>query len=1032
MFLSDISIKRPVMISMFLIVFVLFGGLAYFGMNLETTPSIDLPFVTVQTIYPGASPEDLELLISKKIEDEVASISQIDYIQSYSMESVSYVMIAFDLDKDVYLALQEVKDKVDGITNDLPTDADPPIVRRFDPTASSVVDIILSGPLSATDLYQLADKNLSPRFSQVDGVANVSITGGQEREIRVELDSRTVKQQNISMAQMAQILAVQNMDMPGGNFQRRDQDYTVRLEGEYNDIQSIRDLEIPTAHGTKRLGDLANIKDSGEDVRERTTYFNAKENKQDDNVILMSLMKTSDGNAVNIYKDVEKVLPQIEKTLPSGCQLDVATENASFTEATVTDTLTNIGLGIILTSLILLFFLHDYKSTIIVAVSMPVSLISAFLLMQQSGYTLNIMSLMGMSTAVGILVTNSVVVLENIFRHKNMGNTNKESAAIGTSEIAMAVLASAGTNLVVFLPLATMSSIVGRFFVQFSMTVVFATIFSIIVSFTLTPMMASLILPEHDRKKHPIGEKLEKMFTGWENGYQRILKSLLTNKLRGALILVSAFVLLIFSLMVAGTLGFEFSPTMDEGFISIKTELPNGYTLDETAKVMNKIESRVKSYDEVTHFWTQLGRQGETDIGTNLANLQIKLEDKKDRNRSTDEIVQALIYDLSDIPNVQIGVSSISSMGGGGSDIEFTLEGLNMDTLQVYAKQLEKSMKNISGLINLNSSAGSGKPEVTLSPNRSKMADVGISVYDLAMAIRSGVDGLVSTQYKEQGEEYDIRLTLSDRDVDSPEDIGAIPVVGPSGTYRIEQLVDIKIAEGFSTILHKDRSKAISFTCDVGEGFVMGNIMNEIDNLVDEMNLPSGYSTNYGGMSEEMQSATVAIARAFIIAMILTYMLLAAILESLSQPLLILGTIPLALIGVFFGLAATGLSMNIISMLAIVMLVGIVVNNAILLLDYTNQLVRQKGYTVHDALIEACPTKLKPIIMSSLAIILGMLPMALGLGSSGSEMRQPMGVVSIGGLIASTILSLIVIPVLLNVVTKKQSAKKKQVEVLES
>lgn len=1032
MFLSDISIKRPVMISMFIIVFVLFGALAYFGMNLETTPSIDLPFVTVQTIYPGASPEDLEILISKKIEDEVASISQIDYIQSYSMESVSYVMIAFELDKDVYLALQEVKDKVDGIVNEMPVDADPPIVRRYDPTASSVVEVILSGPLSATELYQLADQTLTPRFSQVDGVANVSITGGREREIHIELDSRIVKQQNISMAQLAQILAIQNMDMPGGNFQQRDQDYTVRLEGEFNDVNAIRDLEIPTAHGSKRLGDLANIQDTGEDVRERTTYFNVKENKQDDNVILMSLMKTSDGNAVNIYKAIEKSLPEIEKTLPAGCELNIATENASFTEATVADTLTNIGLGIILTSLILLFFLHDYKSTIIVAVSMPVSLISAFLLMKQSGYTLNIMSLMGMSTAVGILVTNSVVVLENIFRHKNMGNSNKESAAIGTSEITMAVLASAGTNLVVFLPLATMSSIVGRFFVQFSMTVVFATIFSILVSFTLTPMMASLILPEHDRKKHPIGEKLEKMFSAWECAYQRILKSLLTNKLRGGLVLLISIVLLVISLVVAGTLGFEFTPTMDEGLISIKTELPNGYTLQETAKVMQEIENRVKSYDEVSHLWTQLGRQSETDIGTNLANLQVKLLDKKDRKRSTADIVQAMIYDFANIPNVRIAVSSIASMGSGRSDVEFTLQGLNLDSLQVYAGELEKAIKNIPGVINLNTSAGSGKPEVTLSPNRSKMADAGITVYDLAMAIRSSVAGLAATQYKEAGEEYDILVTLSDSDVDSPEDIGAIPVVGPMGTYRIEQLADIKITEGFSTILHKDRSKAISFTCDVGTGYVMGDIMNEIDKLVAAMNLPSGYSANYGGMSEEMQSAVKSIGQAFLIALILTYMLLAAILESLTQPLLILGTIPLALIGVFFGLAATGLSMNIVSMLAIVMLVGIVVNNAILLLDYTNQLVRQKGYSVHDALIEACPTKLKPIIMSSLAIILGMLPMALGLGSSGAEMRQPMGIVSIGGLIASTLLSLIVIPVLYNVVTKKQLARKKQAKNSES
>lgn len=1027
MFLSDISIKRPILISMVLIVFVMFGALSYSDMNLELTPEINMPMITIQTIYGGASPVELETQVSKKIEDAIASISGINYIQSYSMESVSFVLITFDLDKDVYEALQEVKDKVDGIVNNLPEDAELPLVQKFDPTNMPVVDIVLSGELPMTELYDLADKKIKVRFSQLEGVANVNLTGGQEREIRVELDNKTVLQHSIPLTQLTQILTAQNMDMPGGNIERFSQEYSIRLNGQFPDIETIREIEIPTANGPKQLGDLATITDGSEDVRERITFFNKKENVSEDNVIQLSLMKTSDGNAVEIYREVQSVLPEIIETLPEGCSLAIVDESSTFVEAAVEDTLSNILLGIILTSLVLLFFLHDYKSTIIVALSMPMSIFSTFLFMKISGFTLNVMSLMGLSTAVGILVTNSVVVLENIFRHKSLGEGKVSSASKGTAEIAVAVLASTLTNLVVFLPLGTMSSLAGRMFSQFSLTVVYATIFSLIMSFTLTPMLASLILPEHDRKKRPIGRRLEQIFSSWERGYKKLLNALLTNKFRGGLVILGSVLLLVLMVMLAGNVGFEFIPPLDEGKIGISVDLPTGYKLDETAQVMRKIETRVLKHEEVSHLWTQLGRQTDMDRGTNLAMMKVKLVPKDEREASTALIVNELIHELSDIPNAQIRVNSIFSVTSGRSDVEFNVVGQDLEKLDVYQKEILRKMKEVPGLINAKSSASSGKPEIKINPYRHKLYEAGLTIADVAMALRSSVAGVVTTSYKDRGEEYDIRVMMNDQSVDSPEKLGNIPIVGHSGTYRLEQLAEIQFDESYSQIVHLDRYVTIKFGCDVGEGYVMGDLMKEITRIVDEMDLPAGYELRWGQIAEEMENTTKDIVEAFIIALVLTYMLLAATLESLTQPLLILGTVPLAMVGVFGGLLATGLSMNIISMLAIVMLLGIVVNNAILLLDYTNILVRQRGMKVHDALLEACPTKLKPILMSSIAIILGMLPMAMGLGSSGAEMRQPMGVVSIGGLLVSTVLSLIVIPVLYNVVARN-GEKKKAVE----
>jgi HAE1 family hydrophobic/amphiphilic exporter-1 len=1007
------------MMTMVLIVFVLFGGLAFFGMNLELTPEVALPVITVQTVYPGSGPQEIESQISKKIEDAVSPVSEIDNMQSYSMESVSYVILQFAMSKDVNLAVQEVKDKVDAIINDLPDGVDRPIVQRFDPTAIPVVELILSGNVEATVLYDIADKQLSDRLSQVRGVANVEVTGGQEREIRIEVDNQTVQQHALSLQKLAGILSAQNMDMPGGNVQRSSQEFSIRLKGQFPSIESIRDTQIPTANGLMRLGDIATVADLGEDVRERTSFSDVRKGDGDDDVILLRVMKATDGNAVSIYEEIESRMEELQSSLPEGCEIHVVDQSATFTKSSVEDTFTNILLGIILTSLILLFFLHDYKSTIIVALSMPMSIISTFMFMEFFGFTLNIMSLMGLSTAVGILVTNSVVVLENIFRHKQLGHNKRESASKGTSEIALAVIASTLTNIMVFLPLATMSSIAGRFFQQFSLTVVFATIFSLIMSFTLTPMLASLILPEHDRKKHPLGERLERVFHSWELGYQRFLRTLLANKARGWMAVITAIILFVGTMMFAGNIGFEFMGTMDEGRIAVRVELPTGYDLNSTAEALSKIETRLHTYPEVSHTWTTFGTMGSTDVGSNLALMKVKLVDLDQRNRSTQKMIAALIEDCSDIPNASIRISMGSSLEFGEGDIQFNLIGHDLQKLEAIKAQLLPRFQEIPGIRNLNTSSRSGKPEITLTPKRERLARAGLMVSDLAMALRGSIDGLVGTAYKDHGEEYAIRVVASDESVDTPEEIGQIPVVSASGTYMLEQLADIEFTDGYSRILRKNRSRSILFTADVAEGYVMGDLTSEVNRILEEAELPSGYEIRWAGMAQEMSKTTADIIQAFIIALLLTYMLLAAMLESLTQPLMILGTVPFAMIGVVLALLSTNVSMNIISMLSIVMLIGIVVNNGILLLDYTNILVRDRGKNIHDALLEACPTKLKPIIMSTLAIILGMLPMAIGLGASGAELRQPMGVVSIGGLLVSTVMSLVLIPVLYNLSSRK-------------
>jgi len=1008
MFLSKLSIERPVMVTMGLLVFVVFGLLAYIGMPLNLMPDVKLPYVVVQTVYPGAGPNEVESQITERVEEAVATVSQIDYIQSYSMESVSIVMIAFEMGKDVDIANQEVKDKVDGIIRNFPDNTEAPVVQKIDITAFPIMDLVLSGNMDGRELYELADTKLKERLAQIEGVAQVSLTGGAKRQIDVRLSDKVVFENKISLAQLSGILAAQNMDMPAGNFKRGTQEYSVRLKGEFGHVQDIMDADIPTAFGVKKLSQLATVTDGSEEVRSKAIYYNVPKQMQDDNIIKLSITNASDGNVVSIAEDVTKMLPKLNKDLPKGTSLEVIRDESTFIKNTVSGTMNNVLMGIILTGLILLLFLHDLRSTLIVALSMPYSIISTFMLMQIAGFTMNMMTMMGLSTSVGILVSNSVVILENIFRHKDMGNTRKEAADKGTAEITVAVLASTMTNIVVFLPIALMGSMIGQFFKEFALTVTFATVFSLIASFTLTPMLASKIIPQqkHDSRW---GLKFDSWFNRFERFYARFLGFVLKSKKRSVTILGLTLLALFVSAGLASFLGMELFPAMDQGNVTINVEMPQGSNLEQTAKTLIDIQNRVGKHKEVLHIATSLGSQGYIDSGTNLASADVKLVDRKDRKYSSLEIADQLTKELASVPNALIKVSGAASMGGGSAPVEFYLQGQDNERLEQLKKEVTAKIKDIPGLINLDTSTRSGRPELTLYPKRDKLASVGATVYDLAIAMRSSVEGLVTTQYREYGNQYDIKISLDDEAVNSPDKIMNLSVVIYGQSFLVSQLADVRFTPGVNKITHRDRYKTIVFTGDLASGYQLGQIKSEIDKRIASFKMPSGYQVIWGGDAEMMLDTFSEMLRTFILAVLLTYMLLAAILESFAQPLLIMATVPLALIGVILALLLTGLALNIISMMSIIMLVGIVVNNAILILDYVN-IKRREGYSVHDALQEAGEMKLKPIVMSTIAIIVGMLPMALGTGGTGKEIYQPMGIVSIGGLIVSTFLTLIIIP----------------------
>ncbi|OGU60742.1 MAG: acriflavin resistance protein, partial [Ignavibacteria bacterium RBG_13_36_8] len=718
MFLAKVSIKRPVMATMGIMVFLIFGILAFISLNLDLMPDVKIPYVTVQTVYPGAGPKEIETLISKRIEDAVSTVSQIERVESYSLDGVSIVIIEFKSSKDVDVANQEVKDKVDQIINVLPTDAMKPIVQKVDFRAFAIVDVVLSGDLDPRQLYEIADKTLKDRFSQISGVANVNITGGQEREVRVVLDNRLVYENMISLPQLMQTLALNNMDIPGGYFKIGDQEYTVRLKGQFDNVETMKELQVPTAFGPKKLSQFADVQDAGKDIRQRSVYYDLKNDFRNENVVRLGIVKSPEGNVVDVADAIKQALPEIRSTLPEGVNIEIINDRSEFVRSTVEDTMSNIILGVLFTSLVLLIFLANIRSTFIVALTMPISIISTFLLLQVAGLTLNMMTLMGLSVSVGVLVANSVVVLENIFRHKHLGLNNKDASYVGTTEVMVAVLASTLTNLVVFLPIAAMTSIVGQFLRELALAASFATIFSLIYSFTLTPMLSSLILPKAEFTSK-LGQKINEFYKTWDEYYRRQLIGVLKSKKRSLILIVGSFVLFILSAIYYGPkLGFEFMPQFDDGKVKIEVELPEGYNLNETASVLKSIEDKVKGHEEVEYLLTDLGKKSNLDIGTNMARMDVQLIDVFERNISLREIIAVFVKELSDVPNAKIVVDYASTMGAGGAPIQLFLLGQDLDKLEELKVSAMNELQGVPGLINLDQSSRSGKPEITVFPKR--------------------------------------------------------------------------------------------------------------------------------------------------------------------------------------------------------------------------------------------------------------------------------------------------------------------------
>ncbi|MDP8922381.1 MAG: efflux RND transporter permease subunit [Chloroflexota bacterium] len=1002
---------------------VVLGLVSFFRLNAELFPNINVPVVTVVTTYPGASPDDVDRLVTQPIQDAVAGLANIDVLQASSTEGRSQVTITFTDAADVDTAAIDVQRRIGAVANQLPTDADEPSVLKLDPSQQPVLFLTFSGNLSLDQLYRYADERIKPRLESQAGVASVTINGGLEREIQVQVDPARLRAYGLTIDQVSQALARENQGVPTGSIDRGRERQTIRVYGLFQSIDDLRELLIPTTNGsTVRLADVANVVDTYRRATSRT-FLNGRE------AVSLTVTKQSGSNEIATVDAVRAKLERINAELPSGTQIAVISDNSVQTRNSLAGVERSLVEAVVLTGLVLLVFLHTLRSTIIILFAIPTSLITTFLVMTFLGFTLNIMSMIALVLVIGVLVDDSIVVLENIFRHLELGETPWEAALNGRSEIGLAAIAITLVDVVVFTPVAFMSGTVGSFFRQFGLVIASATLLSLFVSFTLTPMLASRWLkPGHQgtgggwwNPWRLFVRVFEWSFGRLQAVYGAALGWVLRHRWLPPLLGVVSLGLAV-AMVPAGLVKFEFIPQTDNGVFTVNVEMPPGSSLEATEGVLRGIEQRLATIPEIQYYLSTsgvggTGGPGVSGGGARFGRIQVVLVDRHHRHRSVNEIVDAVTALTSNIPLATIRAQVASGGGGGGQPIQVLIAGDDQRTLQQIAGTVEQALRGIAGARDVANSVAAANPETRIIPDRQRMADAGVTAQQIAQVLRTAIDGSVATKLRAEGaEEVDVRLVATDLARSDVAALGSIPLTATRGgqatTVNLGQVTRIDQVGGPTSVDRRNRQRLVTVNAGLAGGAVLNDVTQPLQGAIRQLEadgtIPAGYTVQLGGQSEQQAKAFRSLMLALGLSILLEYMLLAALYESMILPFATMFALPLAVVGAFAGLAISGNTLNLLSMIGVVVLMGLVGKNGILLVDYTNTL-RQRGVARRRALREAGETRLRPIVMTTAALVVGMLPLALGL-EEGSELYRGMSAVIIGGMLSSTVLSLLVVP----------------------
>jgi HAE1 family hydrophobic/amphiphilic exporter-1 len=1018
MWLADTSVKRPVFATMVIMALVVLGIVSYPSIGVDLLPKVDFPIVTITTTLKGASSDVMDVDVTDLIEGSVNTINGVKSINSISAEGVSRVTIEFVLERNIDLAVQDVREKVSAIRNKLPADIDEPKIAKVDPDATPILYLNLSGNKTVRELSTYADEVLKEQFQRIDGVGDVGFSGSRLRQVRIWLDSAKMQAYQVAPSDIIRSLQRENIELPGGRIETATKEYTVRIKGEFAKIPDFNDLIISYYKGAPvRIRDIGKAEDGMEEKRTVARYNGVP-------AVGMSIQKQSGTNTVEVANRVKAEIIKINKNLPPGMKINIAMDQSRFIIRSIDEVQFHLIIGSIFAILAVFIFLKNMRTTLISAVALPVSVISTFALINAFGFTFNNMTMLALSLSVGLLIDDAIIVIENIYRHIEEGMAPREAATFATSEIGLAVMATTFAIVGIFLPVAFMKGIIGRFFIQFALTVIFAVLVSLLVSFTLTPMMASIFLKPHNvpgpnpsgsgKRGNFIthwsfwkksGDFLEHYYRKLESFYRVVLEFSLGHRKSMLLGALAAFVL---SLVLVSFMGKEFIPSEDQGNFLIRLEAPVDYSVDAVEAYFKKAEDLVKDIKEINSIYFYQGYGGYP----NRAVMITGLTPKANRNKSQEDIKKEVRLKLKKIPGLKVSAEDISTVGGGQRQvpIQYSIRGMDLNASQGYAKQIAGEFSKLPGIVDVDTSQEIGTPEYKVYIDRDRAADLGVDVASVAEAINLLVSGeLDIARYKDEarGKRYDIRVRLNPQDRESISGLQRIYVRARDGKLvELSNVVKIQEGSGPSVINRVDRQRAVTIFASL-EGKPLGQAKEELDDIAGRI-LPSDYLPKYQGMADTMKESFGFLLFALMLGIIMAYMILASQFESFIHPVTVLLSMPLSFIGAFGALFITGKTINIFSLIGMILLMGLVKKNAILLVDYTN-VSRERGMSRREAILHAGPIRMRPILMTTFAMIFGMLPVAIGVGE-GAETRAPMGIAVIGGLLTSLILTLVVVP----------------------
>lgn len=1013
MFISNIAIRRPMLTSMIILAMIVFGWVSLHRLALELFPKVDFPVITIKTLLPGADPETIETRVSDVLEQSVNTVSSIKRLNSTSMEGLSVVVVEFELDKNVDVAYQEIQQKVNAVRGELPLDVEDPIIEKVDLDAAPIVQLVVSGNLGPKQMYRIADVDIRERLQRVKNVGNITIKGGRDRKLWLWLDGARLKQHGLTVQDVRSALQAQHVELPGGRVEQADREFVTRVKAEFTSAADLDQL-IVARHGDSviRLKDIGRTEDGLDEERSYSQLDNTP-------CLTLEIQRQSGTNTVQVADDLKKQIHDLQDELKSrGVKLEIAVDMSVYVRESVDQVFHHLIVGGLLAVATVLIFLLNFRSTFISAMVLPTSIMATFMMMASAGYTLNMMTLMGLMLAIGLLIDDAIVVQENIMRHVQEGKPASFAAEFATREIGLAVFATTMSVVAVFLPTAYTQGIVGRFFAPFGMTIAFAVLISMFVSFTLDPMLSSRMLRKRDGV-HGLFARLEAAFQWMERYYERILGACLNHRWKVIAIAVVAFLA---SMWLGGFVKSEFQPEEDRSEFSVMMRAPLGSSLQRTRSIMEEIQAATRTLPEVTYTLMTVG--GEK---VNTATMYVRLKSKPERlssgMRSQRDLMNVLRDKLADIGKANDSVVSVqlfdavgNSAGWKSAIIQYELLGPDLQVLNSISRQMLAKMRAAGGYKDLDTTYETGKPEISLYINRERAAELGVTPLQVADTIRAAIGGVDIGKFRDGKDRYDIAVRFLESGRNQADRLLDLSVLNSAGQSielrRIAQVVSTAVPVEINRF---NRQRQITVLANLDPSKSLGDASAEIDRFAKEIGIPAGYATEWTGQAQIMAESFGNLLFTMLLSIIVVYMVLAAQFESPVHPFTIMLSLPLAFVGAMLGLLLFRQTINIFTFMAFIFLLGLVTKNAILLIDYANTLRHRDGMSRDAAIHKAGPVRLRPILMTTFAMIFGMLPSAIGTGS-GAESRQPMAIAIIGGLISSTFLTLVIVPIVYSLI----------------